>query len=208
MKRVFDFCVSLVALLLLAPVMLAISFGIWLTMGRPILHRHWRPGLHGRLFELLKFRTMRFAFDEQGLPLSDRERTTRFGNWLRKTSLDELPELINVLRGEMSLVGPRPLLVSYLEHYTDEEARRHDALPGLTGWAQVNGRNAIDWDSKMALDLWYVDHASFWLDLKILWLTVATVLGRRGATSDTPCMPPGMSVSEIRAEFAAEKVST
>jgi len=148
--------------------------------GSPVLFRQVRPGYRGRLFELYKFRSMTEARDIQGRLLPDEQRLTRWGRFLRATSLDELPELLNVLRGEMSLIGPRPLLVQYLERYTPEQARRHEVLPGITGWAQVNGRNVLTWEDKFHLDVWYVDHWSFWLDLKILSLTLWKVLTREG----------------------------
>jgi lipopolysaccharide/colanic/teichoic acid biosynthesis glycosyltransferase len=148
------------------------------NMGSPILFRQTRPGQNARLFEMVKFRTMRDAYDRSGNPLSDAERLTAMGRFLRSTSLDELPELWNVLKGDMSLVGPRPLLIEYLPLYSPAQRRRHDVRPGVTGWAQVNGRNAIGWDEKFALDIWYVDNHDFWLDMKILWMTVLKVINR------------------------------
>ena len=180
LKRIFDLCFSLVALLLLLPVLLVIACAVRFSSGRPILFRQKRPGLNGRNFNLLKFRTMRDTRDASGKLLPDSKRLTKLGRLLRSTSLDELPELINVVRGEMSLVGPRPLLPQYLERYTPEQMRRHDVKPGITGWAQVNGRNALTWERKFELDLWYVDHQSFWLDLRILAGTAWQVLIRRG----------------------------
>jgi sugar transferase EpsL len=179
-KRLFDVIGSGLGLALLSPVLLGIALLIRLTMGRPVLFRQQRPGLHGQPFTLLKFRTMTDARDADGHLLPDAERLTRLGRFLRRTSLDELPELINVLRGEMSLVGPRPLLMQYLERYTPQQARRHEVRPGLTGWAQINGRNAISWEQKFALDVWYVDHQSLWLDVKIVFWTVVKVLRREG----------------------------
>jgi lipopolysaccharide/colanic/teichoic acid biosynthesis glycosyltransferase len=179
-KRLFDIVAAGAALVALAPVLLATAIAVRVTHGAPVLFRQERPGQHGRTFTLYKFRTMRNAHDAQGQPLSDAERMTEFGRWLRRTSLDELPELINVLRGDMSMVGPRPLLVEYLPLYTEEQARRHDVRPGITGWAQVNGRNAISWEDKFALDVWYVDNQSFTLDLRILLLTLAKVLKQEG----------------------------
>jgi lipopolysaccharide/colanic/teichoic acid biosynthesis glycosyltransferase len=152
-------------------------------MGSPVFFRQTRPGLHGRPFEMIKFRTMRDAVDAQGRPLPDAERLTRLGRFLRSSSLDELPELWNVLRGEMSLVGPRPLLMEYLPLYSPEQARRHELRPGVTGWAQVNGRNAISWEEKFALDVWYVDNRSLWLDLEIIWLTIRKVIKRDGISA-------------------------
>jgi sugar transferase EpsL len=183
LKRALDICVSLAALIVLAPVLALVALAIRRRMGAPVLFRQTRPGLDGRPFEMVKFRTMRAAHDGHGRPLSDAERLTAFGRWLRATSLDELPELWNVLKGEMSLVGPRPLLMDYLPLYSPEQMRRHEVRPGVTGWAQVNGRNAIGWEEKFALDVWYVDNRSLWLDLKILILTVNRILRRDGITA-------------------------
>lgn len=168
-----------IALLSVSPLLLLLACLIRRRLGRPVLFRQVRPGLHGKPFTMFKFRTMRDAFDAHGRPLPDEQRMTPFGRWLRSTSLDELPELFNVLRGEMSLVGPRPLLMEYLPLYTPEQARRHEVLPGITGWAQVNGRNAISWEEKFKLDVWYVDNRSLWLDLKILVMTVWKVFARK-----------------------------
>ena len=179
-KRTFDILVSLAALLLLWPVLLVLGVLVRVKLGPPALFRQQRPGLHGRPFTMLKFRTMTDARDTQGNLLPDGERLSSFGRSLRSTSLDELPELINVVAGDMSLVGPRPLLMRYLDRYTPEQMRRHEVRPGITGWAQVNGRNAITWDQKFALDIWYVDHHSLRLDLRIIWLTVRNVLRREG----------------------------
>lgn len=176
MKRIFDLLTAALLLVVLAPIMAVLAVCVRLALGSPVLFRQSRPGLNGRAFALLKFRTMRSACDASGRPLPDGERLTGFGKVLRRTSLDELPELLNVLKGEMSLVGPRPLLMEYLPLYTAEQARRHEVKPGLTGWAQVNGRNSISWEQKFRLDVWYVDHASLWLDLKILGLTLSKVL--------------------------------
>lgn len=183
-ERALDLAASLSALIVLAPVLALLALTVRHQMGSPVLFRQTRPGLDGRPFEMIKFRTMRDAYDRQGNPLGDAERLTDFGRWLRATSLDELPELWNVLRGEMSLVGPRPLLMEYLPLYSPEQMRRHEVRPGVTGWAQVNGRNAIDWEEKFALDVWYVDNRSFWLDLKILLLTVKRILQRDGITAE------------------------
>jgi lipopolysaccharide/colanic/teichoic acid biosynthesis glycosyltransferase len=183
-KRLTDILLSALALVLLAPVMAALAATVAIALGRPVLFHQERPGLGGRPFRLIKFRTMTDAVDAEGRPLDDRERLTRFGRLLRATSLDELPELWNVLKGEMSLVGPRPLLMRYLPLYSPDQARRHDVRPGLTGWAQVNGRNALSWGDKLALDTWYVDHRSFRLDLKILALTVAKVFSRHGIAAE------------------------
>ena len=185
LKRLLDVTVTLVALALLSPLMLVIAAAVLLTMGRPILFRQRRPGLGGRPFTILKFRTMLDPSDNGGRPTPDTKRLTRLGRFLRSTSLDELPELFNVLRGEMSLIGPRPLLMQYLGRYTPEQARRHEVRPGITGWAQVNGRNAISWEEKFRLDVWYVDHASLWLDVKILFRTVAMVLRREGVNAES-----------------------
>lgn len=190
MKRVLDLLVACGVLLLTLPLQLALGLLIYLDMGRPLLFRQQRAGRHGRPFVLLKFRTMRDALDADGRPLPDSERLTRLGQWLRKTSLDELPQLWNVIQGDMSLVGPRPLLMEYLPLYNKEQARRHEVRPGLTGWAQVNGRNAIGWKERFALDVWYVDHQSLWLDLKILWMTLGKVLKRDGISQ------PGQATME------------
>ena len=178
-KRALDIAGSVVGLVLFAPVLALTALAVRLAMGRPVLFKQDRPGLNGRSFGLLKFRTMSQATDAAGVPLPDDQRLTRLGRLLRRASLDELPQLWNVLRGEMSLVGPRPLLPKYLRRYSDSQMRRHDVKPGITGWAQVNGRNAVTWDEKFELDVWYVDNQSHWLDIKILWLTLARVF--RGA---------------------------
>lgn len=181
-KRVFDLLLGSLLLLLFVPVLAVIAVCVRLRLGSPVLFRHPRPGLRGQPFMLLKFRTMTDARDESGTMLPDSVRLTAFGRWLRRTSLDELPELINVVRGEMSLVGPRPLLMEYLPLYSAEQARRHHVRPGITGWAQVNGRNLISWEEKFDLDVWYVDHRSLLLDLKILCRTLAKVLAAEGIT--------------------------
>ena len=183
-KRLFDLFVAATALLLLAPLLLVLAWLVRRRIGAPVLFRQLRPGLHSRPFELLKLRNMREALDEHGRPLPDAERLTPFGRFLRASSLDELPELWNVLRGDMSLVGPRPLLMEYLPLYTPEQARRHAVRPGITGWAQVNGRNALSWEEKFRLDVWYVDHRSFRLDLRILLLTLKRVLAREGINAE------------------------
>lgn len=185
MKRMLDIVCSGAALACLSPLLLAIALLVRMRLGAPVLFRQTRPGLKGRPFEMLKFRTMRDAVGHDGRPLPDSERLTPFGQWLRATSLDELPGLWSVLKGDMSLVGPRPLLMEYLPLYSPEQARRHDVRPGVTGWAQVNGRNAISWDEKFAFDVWYVDNRSLWLDLKILLLTVKKVVRRDGISSAT-----------------------
>lgn len=183
MKRLFDLVAGSLALLLLALPLLVLAWQIRRKLGSPVLFRQVRPGLQGRPFTMVKFRTMTDARDASGALLPDAQRLTPFGRFLRASSLDELPELWNVLRGEMSLVGPRPLLMEYLPLYSPEQARRHEVRPGITGWAQVNGRNAISWADKFALDVWYVDHRSLWLDLRILWLTVRKVLVRDGISA-------------------------
>jgi sugar transferase EpsL len=180
LKRLTDVFIAGAALFLLTPLMAAIALVILLTMGRPMLFRHVRPGYKAIPFILFKFRTMNYLFDAQGRPLSDAERLTPLGKILRRLSLDELPQLWNVLKGEMSLVGPRPLLTDYLERYSPEQARRHQVKPGITGWAQVNGRNAVSWEQKFELDLWYVDHASFWLDARIIAMTLWKTMKREG----------------------------
>ncbi len=177
-KRVFDLTLTLIAVLILWLPMLLVAILVRLFLGSPVLFCQMRPGLHGKSFTMFKFRTMIDVYDPQGRLLPDAQRLTPFGRFLRQTSLDELPELINVLRSEMSLVGPRPLLMEYLPLYTSEQVRRHDVLPGITGWAQVNGRNVISWEEKFVYDVWYVDHQSFWLDMKILFLTLWKVLKR------------------------------
>ncbi|MFB9146795.1 sugar transferase [Halomonas alkalicola] len=189
-KRLFDIVASLTALILLSPVLLIVALLVRRKLGSPVLFRQVRPGLHGKPFEMIKFRTMLDAYDDQGKPLPNEQRLTRFGKLLRSTSLDELPELWNVLKGDMSLVGPRPLLVEYLPLYSKHQARRHEVCPGVTGWAQVNGRNAISWEEKFNYDVWYVDHQSFWLDVKILLLTVKKVFVREGiSSSENVTMP-------------------
>jgi len=196
LKRTFDLLVSLILLILLSPLLLVIAVLVRIKLGRPVLFSQERPGLHGKLFRLFKFRTMRDLRGPEGRLLPDDERLTKFGRFLRASSLDELPELFNVLKGEMSLVGPRPLLVAYLERYTPEQARRHEVLPGITGWAQVNGRNALSWEAKFKLDVWYVDNRSFWLDLKILFLTLWKALKREGISAPGSATAPEFMGSE------------
>jgi lipopolysaccharide/colanic/teichoic acid biosynthesis glycosyltransferase len=181
-KSFFDFLVSVVILALLLPVLIIVALIIKNRLGSPILFRQERPGLNGKYFQMIKFRTMLDSVDGNGNYLPDSERLTYFGSFLRSTSLDELPELWNVLKGDMSLVGPRPLLVEYLPLYSKDQSRRHEVKPGITGWAQVNGRNAIGWDDKFKLDVWYVDNRSFWLDIKILFLTIKRVISRDGVS--------------------------
>jgi sugar transferase EpsL len=189
-KRAFDLCAATLLLLILAPALLVLGLVSRVVLGSPVLFCQERAGLHGRPFIMCKLRTMTDARDEHGHLLPDAERLTRFGRFLRSFSLDELPELINVIRGDMSLVGPRPLYMRYLGRYTPEQARRHDVRPGITGWAQVNGRNALTWQEKFALDVWYVDHRSFWLDLRIMMLTLWKALRREGITQ------PGQATAE------------
>ncbi|MGA4320938.1 sugar transferase [Ectopseudomonas hydrolytica] len=190
MKRFFDLFAAFLGLLVLLPIMLFIAWQISRKLGSPVLFRQVRPGLNGTPFEMIKFRTMRDAVDATGNPLPDSERMTPFGNFLRSSSLDELPELWNVLKGDMSLVGPRPLLMEYLPLYSPEQYRRHEARPGVTGWAQVNGRNALSWDEKFKLDVWYVDNRSLWLDLKIIVLTIKKVFLRDGISADGEATMP------------------
>ncbi|MBI6567861.1 sugar transferase [Pseudomonas synxantha] len=184
LKRLFDVVASFFGLLLLSPVIAVVAWHVRRKLGTPVLFRQVRPGLHGKPFEMIKFRTMKDACDAHGCPLPDSERMTAFGSFLRSSSLDELPGLWNVLKGEMSLVGPRPLLMEYLPLYSAEQYRRHEARPGVTGWAQVNGRNALSWEDKFKLDVWYVDNRSMWLDLKIVFLTLKKVVIREGISAD------------------------
>lgn len=184
MKRAFDILVAGTLLVVGSPLIAALALGIRWRMGAPVLFRQVRPGLHGRPFTIYKFRTMIDAMDDAGRPLPDEQRLTALGRILRKYSLDELPQLWNVLKGDLSLVGPRPLLMEYLSLYTPEQARRHEVRPGITGWAQVNGRNAITWEEKFEHDVWYVEHQSFWLDMRILWLTLLKVLKSEGITQE------------------------
>jgi sugar transferase EpsL len=182
-KKFIDFSVSALLLVMLLPILLLTAFAIRVALGKPVLFVQQRPGLNGQPFGVYKFRSMLDAVDAAGCVLTDEQRLTFFGKLLRSSSLDELPQLINVLRGDMSLVGPRPLLMEYMQLYTPEQARRHEVRPGITGWAQVNGRNAISWEEKFALDVWYVDHQSLALDMKIAWLTVRKVLVRDGISA-------------------------
>lgn len=195
-KRLFDLFFAALGVVILSPVLLLIALLVRIYHGSPVLFTQQRPGFKGRPFFIYKFRTMTDARDAEGRLLPDAQRLTRLGRFLRAASLDELPELFNVLRGEMSLVGPRPLLMQYLDRYTPEQARRHEVLPGITGWAQVNGRNALSWEDKFRLDVWYVDHWSLWLDVKILLLTVWKVLKREGISQ------PGHATAE---EFMGSK---
>jgi len=190
MKRLFDLFATIVGCLLIWPILLALALLVRIDLGAPIFFRQQRPGLHGKPFLIYKFRTMHDAAGADGKTLADAERLTQFGTCMRKYSMDELPELFNVLKGDMSLVGPRPLLVQYLDRYTPEQARRHEVKPGITGWAQVNGRNAITWEEKFALDIWYVDNRSFWLDLRILAMTAWKVLKREGISAQGEATMP------------------
>ena len=184
MKRLFDVICSFLGLLALSPIILIVSLSIALKLGRPIIFKQTRPGKSGKLFQMIKFRTMKEAVGPDGVSLADEERLTTFGDFLRATSLDELLGLWCVLKGDMSLVGPRPLLVEYLPLYSAEQARRHEVKPGITGWAQVNGRNAISWEDKFKLDVWYGDNQSFWLDIKVLFLTIKKVFIREGISAE------------------------
>ena len=190
MKRLFDLLASAIGLLILAVPLALLAWQVRGKLGSPVLFTQVRPGLHGKPFRMVKFRTMTDARDASGALLPDAQRLTPFGRFLRASSMDELPELWNVLKGEMSLVGPRPLLMEYLPLYTSEQARRHEVRPGITGWAQVNGRNAISWADKFAMDVWYVDHHSLWLDVHILWLTVKKVIYREGITAEGDATMP------------------
>ncbi len=183
-KRLFDLILCFLAIIILSLILLLTAILVRVFLGTPILFKQQRPGYKGRPFFIYKFRSMRDAADRAGKPLPDSERLTRFGRILRSLSLDELPELFNILRGEMSFVGPRPLLMEYLPLYSPDQARRHEVVPGLTGWAQVNGRNAVDWPTRFKLDVWYVDHWSFWLDIKIILMTVWKALAREGINQE------------------------
>jgi lipopolysaccharide/colanic/teichoic acid biosynthesis glycosyltransferase len=189
-KRLLDLSIALISLIILSPLMILIGILVAVFLGRPIFFRQKRPGFHGKIFKIYKFRTMNEKTDESNQLLPDKDRLTKFGQFLRTTSLDELPELFNILLGDMSIVGPRPLLISYLPLYNPHQMRRHDVLPGLTGWAQVNGRNALTWEEKFDLDVWYVDHWSFGLDLKIMMLTMIKVIKREGISQ------PGQATSD------------
>jgi len=190
LKRIFDFSISFILLILSFPLLAIIAFKIRQNLGKPVLFKQLRPGLAGKPFQMFKFRTMKESCDSNGKLLPDEARLTNFGRFLRSTSLDELPELWNVLKGEMSLVGPRPLLMDYLPLYSPEQARRHEVKPGITGWAQVNGRNTLSWEEKFNLDVWYVDNQSFLIDCKILWQTFLKVLKREGINTTSDAMMP------------------
>jgi len=194
-KRLLDLVLTVPALIIFSPLLIVLGFLVRLKLGSPVLFRQMRPGLNEKPFVMLKFRTMSDARDEHGELLPDAQRLTRFGVFLRKSSIDELPEIINVLKGDMSLVGPRPLLMQYLDRYTPEQARRHEVKPGITGWAQINGRNALTWEEKFKLDVWYVDNWGIWLDIKIIIITLWKVLKREGINH------PGMTtMSEFKGE--------
>lgn len=184
MKRAFDFLIALMAILLLWPIMLIITMLIWRQLGRPIFFCQQRPGLHGKPFKIYKFRTMSSSCDDKGALLPDHDRMTPLGTFLRRFSLDELPQLFNVVIGDLSLVGPRPLLMEYLPLYSDEQARRHNVRPGISGWAQVNGRNAVSWEEKFKFDVWYVDNQSFYLDVKIILMTLLKVIRSDGISHE------------------------
>ena len=200
MKRLFDTTAAFVALLLLCIPLAVLTLIVRRKLGQPVFFRQVRPGLQGTPFEMIKFRTMADASTPDGQMLPDAERLTTFGRFLRASSLDELPELWNVLKGDMSLVGPRPLLMDYLPLYSAEQSRRHEVRPGITGWAQINGRNALSWDEKFKLDVWYVDNRSLWLDIKILWLTVRKVLVRDGISAAGEATMPRFTGSRMEHE--------
>ena len=195
-KRIFDITLTLIGALFLFPVFLLTALMVKIKLGAPLFFKQVRPGLNGNLFNMYKFRSMTNECDKDGNLLIDEVRLTKFGKFLRSTSLDELPGLWNVLKGDMSLVGPRPLSVEYLPLYSEKQSRRHEVRPGITGWAQVNGRNAISWDEKFELDVWYVDNQSIWLDIKILWLTVQKVISRDGVSPEGVDIMPRFDKSE------------
>lgn len=208
MKRFIDIIFASIGLVLLSPLLVFIAIAIRINLGKPILFKQVRPGLKGKPFEMYKFRTMTNERDEHGNLLPDESRLTKLGKFLRSTSIDELPELFNVLKGDMSLVGPRPLLMKYLDRYTDEQARRHEVKPGITGLAQINGRNALSWEEKFELDVWYVDNWSLWLDFKILFLTIGKVFKREGISAEGEAtMPEFMGYREIEAGLMEVAVS-
>jgi sugar transferase EpsL len=195
MKRLFDLTATLLGLLVLSLLLIVLWIVVRIKHGPPVLFCQQRPGLHGRPFTMYKFRTMTDELDAEGNLLPDEQRLTSFGKFMRSTSLDELPALLDVLKGEMSLVGPRPLLMEYLPLYSQEQARRHEVRPGITGWAQVNGRNALSWEEKFTLDVWYVDNRSFWLDMKIIYMTVLKVLTRNGINAEGEATMPRFTAS-------------
>ncbi|MBS1238511.1 MAG: sugar transferase [Deltaproteobacteria bacterium] len=197
-KRLFDFIFAIVLLVFFGIPMIVVSIAIFVSIGSPVLFRQTRPGYLGRLFKIIKFRTMNNDCDSEGKLLPDNKRLTKTGNILRKFSLDELPQLFNVIKGDLSFVGPRPLLVQYLSLYTPEQARRHEAKPGITGWAQVNGRNAISWEEKFEFDVWYVDHQSFFLDMRILWMTLVKTLKKEGINANGHTTMPKFTGSHVK----------
>ena len=199
-KRLFDIIISLSLIIILCPIILLLSISVFVFIGYPIIFKQLRPGLNGKLFTMYKFRTMKTMINKNTI-LDDEDRLTKFGQFLRSISLDELPELWNILKGDMSLIGPRPLLEEYLPLYTDSQARRHDVKPGITGWAQVNGRNSISWNKKFELDIWYVKNLSFWLDIKILYLTFFKVFSRKGISPKDQIIMPRFdhTVIELKA---------
>jgi len=204
-KRIFDITLTLIGALLLSPVFLLVALMVKNKLGSPLFFKQVRPGLNGNLFNMHKFRSMTNECDKDGKLLSDEARITKFGKFLRSTSLDELPGLWSVLKGDMSLVGPRPLLVEYLPLYSENQSRRHEVKPGITGWAQVNGRNAISWEQKFQYDVWYVDHQSLWLDIKIIWLTVKKVLVRDGVSPQGEVIMPRFDNIMNKQKSANEK---
>ena len=209
MKRFFDIVIAVLALLLLGILLLALIWQVRRKLGSPVFFRQTRPGQHGRPFQMIKFRTMTDARGPDGQLQPDAERLTPFGRFLRSTSLDELPELFNVLKGDMSLVGPRPLLMEYLPLYSPEQMRRHEVRPGITGWAQVNGRNSLGWDEKFKLDVWYVDNFSLWLDMRILVATVMLVIKRDGISpSDQEIMPRFTGTTEKKADNLTDSITS
>lgn len=205
LKRTFDLVLTVPGLLAASPLLALLAVIVRWRLGSPVLFTQVRPGLGGRPFRMYKFRTMTNERGPDGELLPDEQRLTRFGKFLRSTSLDELPELFNVLKGDMSLVGPRPLLMQYLSRYTPEQARRHEVKPGITGWAQVNGRNSLSWDERFALDEWYVDNKSLWLDVKILWMTLAKVVRRDGVCADGYATMPEFRGSDVCAERSSKE---
>lgn len=204
-KRTFDFIIALFLIIILLPIIIFVAVLIRFKLGAPVLFTQDRPGLQGQVFKMMKFRTMLNGIDKQGNLLPDSERMTKFGTFIRSTSLDELPGLFNVLKGDMSLVGPRPLLVQYLPLYNPEQARRHEVRPGITGWAQINGRNAISWEDKFKLDVWYVDNRNFWLDIKILFLTVKKVFIKEGISASDHVTMPFFTGSDHKMENKNDK---
>lgn len=198
MKRSFDILVSIIVMILLLPFILAIAVLVYITFGRPVIFTQKRPGLHGKPFQIYKFRTMNDTKDASGILLPDHLRLTAVGKCIRRFSLDELPQLFNILKGDMSFVGPRPLLTEYMPRYTEEQARRHDVKPGITGWTQVNGRNAISWEEKFELDIWYVNNRDFMLDMKILWMTLVKTLKGEGVSAEGYATMPEFTGSDAK----------